>query len=45
MDINHEEFIAILKKKGGYEMMKNNLRNENREFYEIMRFNSVKSKI
>ena len=26
-------------------MMKNNLRNKNGESYEIMRFNSVKSKI
>ena len=26
-------------------MMKDNLRNKNRESYEIMRFNSVKSKI
>ena len=46
MDINHEEFITMLKEKDIYEMMKNNLRNENGESYEIMRFNSrVKSKI
>ena len=45
MDINHEEFITILKEKDRYEMMKDNLRNENGESYEIMRFNSVKSKI
>ena len=44
MDISHEEFIAILKEKDRYEMMKENLRNENGESYEIMRFNSVKSK-
>ena len=44
MDINHEEFITILKEKDRYEMMKANLRNKNGEFYEIMRFNSVKSK-
>ena len=45
MDIWHEEFITILKEKGRYEMMKDNLRNDNRELYEIMRFSSVKSKI
>ena len=45
MDIIHEEFIAILKEKDIYEMMKDNLRNKNGELYEIMRFNSVKSKI
>ena len=42
MDKSHEEFITILK---GKEMMKDNLRNKNGESYEIMRFNSVKSKI
>ena len=45
MDISHEEFVTILKEKQRYEMMKDNLRNENGESYEIMRFNSVKSKI
>ena len=46
MDTSHEEFIAILKEKGRYEMMKDNLRNENGESYEVMRFNSsVISKI
>ena len=45
MDISHEEFIAILKEKDRYEMMKDNLRSQNGESYEIMRFNSVKSKI
>ena len=45
MDISHEEFITILKEKYRYEMMKDNLRSENGEPYEIMRFNSVKSKI
>ena len=45
MDISHEEFITILKEKDRYEMMKDNLRNKNGESYEIMRFNSVKSKI
>ena len=29
MDISHEEFITILKEKDRYEMMKDNLRNEN----------------
>ena len=43
MDISHEEFIAILKEKDRYEMMKENLKNKNGEYYEIIRFNSVKS--
>ena len=45
MDISHEEFITILKEKDRYKRMKDNLRNKNGESYEIMRFNSVKSKI
>ena len=45
MGISHEEFITILKEKYRYEMMKDNLKNKNGESYEIMRFNSVKSKI
>ena len=45
MDINHVEVIRILIEKDRYEMMKDNLRSENGESYEIMRFNSVKSKI
>ena len=45
MDISHDEFITILKEKGSYEKMKDNLRDKNGELYEIMRFNSVKSKI
>ena len=45
MDISHEEFITILKGKDRYEMMKENLRSENGESYETMKFNSVKSKI
>ena len=45
MDISHEEFITILKEKDRYEMMKDNLRNKNGESYEILKFNSVKSKI
>ena len=45
MDLSHEEFITIFKGKDRYEMMKDNLRDKNGELYEIMRFNSVKSKI
>ena len=45
MEISHEEFITILKEKDRYEMMKDNLRNKNGESYEIIKFNSVKSKI
>ena len=45
MDITHEEFITILKENNRYEVMKDNLRNKNGESYEIMRFNSVKSRI
>ena len=45
MDTSHEEFITILKEKDRYEMMKDNLRSENGERYEIMRLSSVKSKI
>ena len=45
MDISYEEFITVLKEKDRDEMMKENLRNENGETYEIMRLNSVKSKI
>ena len=44
MNISHKEFITILKEKDRYEMMKDNLRNKNGESYEIMRFNSAKSK-
>ena len=55
MDISHEEFITILKKKDKYKKMKDNLRSENEEYvsndtsckaaYEIMRLSSIKSKI
>ena len=45
MDISDEEFIRILNEKDKYEKMKGNLRNENEEWYEIMRLSSVKSKI
>ena len=44
MDISHEEFITILNEKDKYGKMKDNLRNENGELYEIMRLGSVKSK-
>ena len=44
MDISHEKFITILKEKDRYEMIKENLKNKNGESYEIIRFNSVKSK-
>ena len=45
MDINHEEFVTILKEKDKYEKMKGNLRNENKKSHEIMRLSCVKSKI
>ena len=44
MDINHEEFVTILKEKDRDEKMKENLRSENEE-YKIMRLWSIKSKI
>ena len=43
MEISHEEFITILKEKGKYEKIKDNLRSENAK-YEIMRLSSIKSK-
>ena len=43
MEMSHEEFMTMLKKKDKYENMKDNLRSEN-EKYEIMRLSSVKSK-
>ena len=43
LDINHEEFIRILKEKNKYKMMKENLRSEN-EQYKIMILSSIKSK-
>ena len=42
MDINHKEFVTILKEKGKFEKMKNNLRSENEEYKWL---SSVKSKI
>ena len=44
IDISHEEFVTILRERDKYEMMKENLKNKNGEFYEIIRFTSVKSK-
>ena len=43
MEISHEEFVSIFKKKDKYEKMKENLRSEN-EKQEIMRLSSIKSK-
>ena len=43
MEISHEEYIAILKEKGKYEKIKENLSSEN-EKQEIMRLSSIKSK-
>ena len=43
MEISHEEFIAILKKKDKYDKMKENLKREN-EKQEIMRLSSIKLK-
>ena len=36
MDISHEEFITILKEKGKYEKMKDNLRSENEKYNEMV---------
>ena len=44
LDISYEKFIRILKEKGKYQKMKENLRTENEE-YKIMRLSSVKQKI
>ena len=41
MEISHEEFVTILKEKGKYKKMKENLRSEN-EKQEIMRLSSMK---
>ena len=43
MEISQEEYIAILKEKGKYEKIKENLRSENKK-QEIMRLSSIKSK-
>ena len=43
MEVSHEEFVAILRKKDKFEKMKENLRSEN-EKQEIMRLSSIKSK-
>ena len=44
MDISHEDFSTILNEKDKNEKMKDNLRSENGELYEVMRLSSVKSK-
>ena len=44
LDINHEEFIRILKEKDKYERMKENLRSENEE-NKIMRLSSIKPRL
>ena len=45
METSHEEFIKILNEKDRYEKIKENLKNKNGESYDIIRFNSVKSKV
>ena len=45
MDISCEEFITFLKEKDRYEKIKENVRGENEESFEVMRLSSVKSKI
>ena len=45
LDISHDELIKILREKDRYEMVKDNLKNKKGESYEIVRFNSAKSKI
>ena len=42
VEIIHEEFITILKRKDKYEKMKDNLRSEN-DKQEIIRLSSIKS--
>ena len=44
LEISHEEFITILKEKGKYEKMKENVRNVNQK-QETMRLNRVTSRI
>ena len=45
IDISHEELITILNEKDKYLKMKDNLKSENGELYEIMRLmSSVKLK-
>ena len=43
LEISHEEFITILKEKGKYEKMKENVRNVNQK-KENMRLNRVTSR-
>ena len=44
IEISNETFVTILKEKGKYEKMKENLRSENGK-KEIMRLNSIKLNI
>ena len=44
LEISHEEFTTILKEKGKYEKMKENVRNVNQK-QENMRLNRVTSRI
>ena len=50
MEISHEEFITILKEKGKYQKMKDNLRSKNEKYeimsikYEIIKCESIKSR-
>ena len=50
MEISHEEFITILKEKGKYQKMKDNLRSKNEKYeimsikYEIIKYESIKSR-
>ena len=43
MEVSHEEFVAILRKKDKFEKMEESLRSEN-EKQEIMRLSCIKSK-
>ena len=45
MDISHGEFITILNEKDKYEKIKDILRSENEESYEVIRLSSGKPKI
>ena len=43
LDISHEEFIRILKEKGKFEEMKENLRSENEEYKIISEQYKIKN--
>ena len=55
MDMNHEDFITILKEKDKYEKLKDDFRSEKEKYvskdtsckatYKIMRLSSIKSNI